>query len=84
MIWPFLSLLHDAAALTLTNVTVDDTDPRISYLGSWEPRFDLQSELDCGGSHSLSEDPHGSATFNFTGMSAMLQDVQGVSVPGEN
>jgi len=87
MIWPFLSLLlslHDAAAQTLTNITVDDSDPKISYVGSWEPSSNHLSALDYGGSHTLSEDPNGSATFTFTGMSALVRDVQGVSIRGWN
>jgi len=78
MIWPLLSLLlllHDAAAQTLTNITVDDTDPSVSYVGSWEPSASHLSSLDIGGSHTLSEDPNGSATFTFTGMSALVLKV---------
>jgi hypothetical protein len=61
--------MDKATAQTLTNFTVDDTDPSIQYVGVWDPSSSHPSLLDVGGSHTLSEDPAGSATFTFTGMS---------------
>lgn len=75
MIQTLLSLLvlfDFTTAQILTNITVDDTDPSISYSGAWEPSSTHVSRLDIGGTHTLSEDANGFATFTFTGMSAGL------------
>ena len=72
-IFIFLNL---ATAQTLTNVTIDNTDSRISYAGTWDPTASHTSALDIGGSHTLSEDPNGSATFSFTGMFVFLKAPQ--------
>ncbi|KAJ7909281.1 hypothetical protein B0H13DRAFT_1553836, partial [Mycena leptocephala] len=55
-------------AAALLNVTVDDTDPMISYLGTWEASNTHLSSLDYGGSHTVSSDNQASATFTFTGV----------------
>ena len=69
---PLLGLLSLVAAQTLTNLTVDDSDPRIVYVGNWESAARHTSALDYGGTHVLSSDPLGSATFSFTGRSTLL------------
>ncbi|KIY73926.1 hypothetical protein CYLTODRAFT_485065 [Cylindrobasidium torrendii FP15055 ss-10] len=49
------------------NVTVDDSDARVIYNGSWD-QGNHQSSLDYNGSHALSYDPTASASFSFTGV----------------
>ncbi|SJL17429.1 uncharacterized protein ARMOST_20979 [Armillaria ostoyae] len=49
------------------NVTIDDTDPIISYTGNWDASNSHTSALDFNGSHALSSDPFASATLTFTG-----------------
>jgi hypothetical protein len=53
---------------TDTNVTIDDTDPSITYEGTWDPLSDIAfTSLDYGGQHHLSE-KGGTAVFSFTGL----------------
>ncbi|KAJ7690863.1 hypothetical protein B0H17DRAFT_935572 [Mycena rosella] len=52
----------------LLNVTVDDTDPSITYQGVWEPSSSHLSSLDFGGGHAVSSDITATATFTFTGV----------------
>lgn len=49
------------------NVTVDDQDPSIVYSppGAWA--LSANSSLDFGGAHMLTQNPNGTAVFNFTG-----------------
>ncbi|KAK0229205.1 hypothetical protein EDD85DRAFT_776319 [Armillaria nabsnona] len=63
-----LSILIQHAIATLDNITIDDTDGRITYEGIWNNHSIYNSTLDFGGSHSLSEDSSASATFTFTGV----------------
>ncbi|CAK5274394.1 unnamed protein product [Mycena citricolor] len=60
---PFLHLVE-----AFLNVTVDDTDSSIGYIGTWEPSSSHQSPLDFGGSHTFSSDDSGKAVFTFTGV----------------
>ncbi|KAJ7664595.1 hypothetical protein DFH06DRAFT_1324137 [Mycena polygramma] len=66
LLLPLPLFFHVANALL--NVTIDDTDPLITYQGTWEPSATLLSGLDYGGSHTLSTDPSASATLTFTGV----------------
>ncbi|KAK7058048.1 hypothetical protein R3P38DRAFT_3253058 [Favolaschia claudopus] len=56
--------LFFCVAGALQNVTVDETDSKIFYAGSWFPQ---QFDLDYGGSHVASGDSTASALFTFTG-----------------
>jgi hypothetical protein len=56
-----------SVTFALQNVTVDDTDASIVYVGNWEPSSRHPSPLDYGGSHTLSDDTAAIATFTFTG-----------------
>ena len=49
------------------NITIDDTNPAIAYApaGAWV--VSANSSLDFGGAHMLTQNPNGTATFNFTG-----------------
>ena len=49
------------------NITIDDTNPAIAYApaGAWV--VSAHSSLDFGGAHMLTQNPNGTATFNFTG-----------------
>ncbi|KAK0239378.1 hypothetical protein EDD85DRAFT_766369 [Armillaria nabsnona] len=49
------------------NVTIDNTDPMISYTGNWDASNSHTSTLDFNGSHALSSDPFASATLTFKG-----------------
>ncbi|TDL17654.1 hypothetical protein BD410DRAFT_843451 [Rickenella mellea] len=61
-------LLFSSGVKGLANITIDDSDPKIHYSGSWEPDSQHISHLDYGGSHTVSSDPNGFATFTFTGV----------------
>ncbi|KAJ7106809.1 hypothetical protein C8R43DRAFT_1080584 [Mycena crocata] len=56
----------DVAAAAPRNITIDDTDSAISYLGTWEASENQRSSLDYGGTHPVSS-TGGSAVFTFTG-----------------
>lgn len=58
-------LLHAYQAKADQNVTYDDSSSSIAYFGQWSNS--AQNSLDFGGSHHLSNDPNGTATFTFTG-----------------
>ncbi|KAJ7059556.1 hypothetical protein C8F01DRAFT_1295497 [Mycena amicta] len=50
---PFLLFLLSKRALAaLVNVSLDDTSPLITYLGTWEPDSAHLSSLDFGGAHT--------------------------------
>ena len=50
------------------NVSVDDSDGRISYSGTgWEGSSQHPSSLDFGGGHSVSTNPGGTASLTFVG-----------------
>ena len=53
------------------NVSVDDTDPSITYrpAGAWF--LSANSSLDFGGAHMLTQVPNATATLNFTGASSL-------------
>ncbi|KAK0227653.1 hypothetical protein IW262DRAFT_1454835 [Armillaria fumosa] len=61
-----LSILIRYAIASPDNITIDDTDGRIVYEGTWNDRSIYNSTLDFGGSHSLSEDRSAAAIFTFT------------------
>ncbi|KAJ6610523.1 hypothetical protein B0H10DRAFT_1802149 [Mycena sp. CBHHK59/15] len=63
---PLPFFVHVVGALL--NVTIDDTDSMIRYSGTWESSSSHLSGLDYGGSHTVSSDTSGSATFTFTGV----------------
>ncbi|KIM20863.1 hypothetical protein M408DRAFT_30031 [Serendipita vermifera MAFF 305830] len=65
----FCAFIDLVIAQTLTNITIDDNDSSISYIGTWEPASGHLSSRDYGGSHTVSVDTAGSATFTFTGTS---------------
>jgi hypothetical protein len=50
----------------LNNITVDNTDPSITYSSGWTPA--QPNSLDYGGGHVLSTHPTATATFQFTGL----------------
>ncbi|KJA20992.1 hypothetical protein HYPSUDRAFT_68122 [Hypholoma sublateritium FD-334 SS-4] len=54
------------------NITIDDTNPAIAYApaGAWV--VSANSSLDFGGAHMLTQNPNGTATFNFTGIAVFL------------
>jgi hypothetical protein len=55
-------------ATALVNHTVDDTYDMVHYSGgSWEHPSAHASELDFGGSHTVSASPGARAAFTFTG-----------------
>lgn len=62
----FLFALLAHAVQAYHNVTIDDSNARIIYNGSWD-QGKHQSSLDYNGSHALSYDPNASASFSFTG-----------------
>ncbi len=61
----FLAAHLIVGAVAQRNITVDDTDPLITYTGTWS--LSSPSELDQGGAHHLAEDDASSASFTFTG-----------------
>ncbi|KAK0210059.1 hypothetical protein DFS33DRAFT_1378050 [Desarmillaria ectypa] len=63
-----LSILTRHAFTMLDSITIDDTDGRIVYQGTWNDRSVYNSSLDFSGSHSLSEDSSAEAFFTFTGI----------------
>lgn len=60
-------LLTCLVGAQLHNVTIDDSDPSITYDGDWDNDSFQVSPLDYGGSHTVSEDPGAMAILNFTG-----------------
>ncbi|KAF5344236.1 hypothetical protein D9758_012343 [Tetrapyrgos nigripes] len=56
----------DTTSGSLQNVTVQESDPQITYTGDWSKND--ASSLYSGGNHALSEDVAASAVFNFTGV----------------
>lgn len=54
---PFILALH--------NVTVDDSDPAIVYVGTWGGG--TNDTVSYGGSHRWTTTPNNSATFTFEG-----------------
>ncbi|KAF5344240.1 hypothetical protein D9758_012331 [Tetrapyrgos nigripes] len=50
----------------LQNVTVQESDPQITYTGDWNKND--PNSLYSGGSHAFSEDVAATAVFNFTGV----------------
>jgi hypothetical protein len=49
------------------NISIDDTDPSITYQGIWTPDFENASSLYYGGTLAASTDPNANATLMFTG-----------------
>ncbi|KAK0493338.1 hypothetical protein EDD18DRAFT_417654 [Armillaria luteobubalina] len=68
MLLVILPILIRYTIAMLDNITIDDTDRRIVYEGTWNDRSIYNSTLDFGGSHSLSEDSSAAAVFTFTGV----------------
>ncbi|KAJ7059562.1 hypothetical protein C8F01DRAFT_216364, partial [Mycena amicta] len=64
----FVLLLSKRALAALVNVSLDDTSPLITYLGTWEPDSAHMSSLDFGGAHTVSMDRNASAVLSFTGI----------------
>ncbi|KAJ7059542.1 hypothetical protein C8F01DRAFT_989234, partial [Mycena amicta] len=64
----FVLLLSKRALAALVNVSIDDTSPLITYLGTWEPDSAHLSSLDFGGAHTVSADLNASAVLRFTGV----------------
>ncbi|KIM22807.1 hypothetical protein M408DRAFT_28449 [Serendipita vermifera MAFF 305830] len=58
--------LHGVVAQKLTNHSIDDTDPMISYTGSWDPPY--TSTIDYGGTHALGTKADSKAIFTFVGV----------------
>ncbi|KAF5344237.1 hypothetical protein D9758_012344 [Tetrapyrgos nigripes] len=56
----------DTTSGSLQNVTVQESDPQITYTGDWNKND--PNSLYSGGSHALSEDVAATAVFNFTGV----------------
>ncbi|KAF5343530.1 hypothetical protein D9758_012947 [Tetrapyrgos nigripes] len=56
----------NSASGSLQNVTVQESDPQITYTGDWT-KSDPDS-LYSGGNHAVSQDVAASAVFNFTGV----------------
>ncbi|KXN84948.1 hypothetical protein AN958_11890 [Leucoagaricus sp. SymC.cos] len=54
------------SAHCLRNVTVDDNNPSIQYVGDWSRS--TQTDLDYGGTHMLTTNASSRALFNFTGV----------------
>jgi len=52
----------------MRNITIDDTDPSITYQGAWAPDSANVSPLYNGGTLASSTDPNAYATFVFTGV----------------
>lgn len=64
----FLALLSTRGILANYNVTIDDDDAAIRYLGAnWENGSKHFSSLDHGTGHSVSTDAGATATLTFTG-----------------
>ncbi|KAJ7641042.1 hypothetical protein FB45DRAFT_899337 [Roridomyces roridus] len=63
-----LSFFFHLTTAALQNVTLDDTDPSITYSprSAWESG--LRSSLNSNGSHSLGTGPNATATITFTGV----------------
>lgn len=55
------------SAQTLRNVTVDDTNPAITYEPEDQWFLSAASNLNVGGAHMLTSSPGATATFRFTG-----------------
>ena len=59
----FFLQVHSTNALH--NVTIDDNDPSIEYVGQWVVSYN--DNVSYGGNHHYSNTPGGRATFTFTG-----------------
>lgn len=68
IVWLFTVLWAPIFGMAQQNITVDDTNPGIVYAppGAWV--LSANSSLDIGGTHMLTQNPNGTATFTFTGM----------------
>lgn len=60
-----LLYLYFTTAFKLTNVTVDDTNPAVAYVGQWNDGTGEASFY--GGGHRSTTTPGNNATFAFTG-----------------
>ncbi|KIM22805.1 hypothetical protein M408DRAFT_332748 [Serendipita vermifera MAFF 305830] len=65
-----LVILPCVASQMLTNITIDDSDPMISYSGSWSTQYN--SDIAYGGSYHSSNDSSASATLTFDGVAVYV------------
>jgi len=63
-----LVFLLTIPAHCMHNISIDDTDPSITYQGIWTPDFENASSLYYGGTLAASTDPNANATLMFTGV----------------
>ena len=59
-------LLGVVSGQTLRNVTLDDLDPAIRYVGTWH--VDINQPAFFGNGHSWSDQVNSYAVFTFTGI----------------
>jgi len=63
-----VTLIMVVNAQSLRNITVDDTDPSVSYQGNWGNTAGADSTYaSYGGSHRYTTEVGASVTFTFTG-----------------